>query len=233
MVTETAITRCLAEMFIEHCNYFFPDLPETTPTPTKTAPASSVTFTAASPPTSSPTTLQSYTAKSELFSQNLPPTQTPTTATGNASSAKPKKDLPHPLAESALDEGVTVVVDSNVSPKQPYQRNVSGSPGPSDSVKSWSLPRTVPPIPAPRTSSSNNLTPPESPSFSHKTPPSPAPRTRQGTGSSLFGSASSPATNKTFNGAGDTQSGEGWPDVAQNGGDEDTAEHGSTTTSVR
>lgn len=202
MVTETTLQRCLTEMFIEHLNYFFPDLPEALSNSKSSSTSSPVTFTSTTPSSFSPTTLQSYTPKStELFS---PPPKagvvaTPSNAstegiskdTNNTTLTKPKEDLPHPLADSAIDEGVTVVLDgTGCSSPKPFQRSAS-SPAPPDTVRTRSLPRSgPPPIPAPRTSSSNNLTPPESPPFPHRTPPSTAPRTRQGTGSVSSGTGS-------------------------------------------
>lgn len=209
MVTETALQRCLAETFIERCHYFFPDLPETTPTnsASRMTPSSSITFTATSPSSSSsPTSLQSYTSKP--FSQPAVSSEDLATPTPGVSSTpqKPKEDLPHPLADSALDEGVNVVLEGSSSPKL-YQRasptpsssseggGVTGNsnPTPSTPVSSLSKTQSLPrsgggPVPVPRTGSTTNLTPPESPSLGLKAPvPSPAPRTRHGTGSSSGG----------------------------------------------
>ena len=207
MVTETALQRCVAEMFIEHVHHFFPDIPETTPSKSSaTAPTSPVTFTSTTPSSFSPTTLQSYTTKSsELFSSSVPtgnslPSSSPVggkfsgsydAGVGAKSGGEPddklKENLPHPLAESANEEGVTVVVGGSSSPK-PYHRATSSPVF--DVPKARSLPRSGgPPTPAPRTGSSMNLTPPESPSAIHKQPPSPAPRSRHGTGSTGSGNA--------------------------------------------
>lgn len=203
MVTETSLQRCVAEMFIEHTHYFFPDIPVSTPSKSS-AVSSPVTFTSTTPSSFSHTTLQSYTPKSsELFSPTIPtgnsPANTSPVSSGESedSLTKPTENLPHPLAESANEEGVTVVVGGSSSPKL-YQRATS-SPVP-DMPKTHSLPRSGgPPTPAPRTSSGFNLTPPESPSAIHKQAPSPFPRNRHGTGyPSSSGSGSATPLTKTF-----------------------------------
>lgn len=168
MVTETMLQRRIAEILIEHCNEFFPDLQETM-SPSKPSVSPPLTYTCTSPTSSQgSTSLQSYTKTSDSY-----------TALSHDShdSSKLSPELPHPLADSAQDEGVTVnMVDGCNSPKV-YHRNFS-SPGPTDSFKPTAKP--VPPPVMPRTSSSNSLTPPESPSFSHRSvnPPSPAPRVK-------------------------------------------------------
>ena len=178
MVTETTLQRRIAEAFIEHCHYFFPDLPEAQ-TPIKSSASSPpLTYRCTSPTSSSSSTstsLQSYTKTSDGYAGSSPysspvyPSLDSLKATFDP--PKPKENLPHPLADSASDEGVTVdMVEGGISPK--LQRNIS-SPAPSDSR----TPRPVPPPIAPRTSSSTNITPPPSPSFNRNNPsPSPRPR---------------------------------------------------------
>lgn len=230
MVTETALQRCVAEMCIEHCHYFFPDLPEVA-APAKITPTSSVTFTSdpSSPPSFSPTSLQSYTTKSSEFSSAFASNSEQSQDASLLS--KPKEELPHPLAESALDEGVTVVLDGSVSPKAPYKRNNS-SPVPADISKTRSLPRAGPPVPAPRSNSGFNLTPPESPSFSHRTPPSPAPRSRHGTGSSTTSGGGGVAMTKTSSGepmaGGGAGGAAGENGLSHNGRSEEGADHTSS-----
>ena len=180
-MTETAIQRRIAEAFIEHCYFFFPDLPETQP-PSKSA-SPPLTYTCTSPTgTSGPTSLQSYTKTSDSYSGGTSPYSSPVYPSAEAvkalEAAKQKENLPHPLADSALEEGVTVdMVEEKPSPR--FNRNLS-SPAPTEPQKS---PRPVPPPVAPRTSSSNSLTPPPSPS-TNRSHPSPAPRPRNvGSGS--------------------------------------------------
>jgi hypothetical protein len=134
-----------------------------------------------------------------IHSYHIPPVQPITYATPTLQSpSKPKEDLPHPLADSADDEGVTVVLDSvgSTSPRSFQRGSHSPVPPPEPAMKVRSLPRSTPPIPAPRSGSSNNLTPPESPSFTHKAPPSPAPRNRHSGGSNAS-STSAPGSLKT------------------------------------
>lgn len=142
---------------------------------------------------------------------------------------KPTPDLPHPLADSAIDEGVTVVLDEtgSSSPRLFQRSSNSPAPPPDQGVKAHSLPKSGPPVPTPRTSSSNNLTPPESPPFSHKTPPSPAPRSRHGGGSASLGSVSAPGSiRRTFSGEAPTEN-----RVSENGRSEGGAD--PPTPSVR
>jgi len=189
MVTETALQRRIAEAFIEHCYYFFPDLPETQPPSKSTSPPLSYSCTSPTN-TSGPTSLQSYTKTSEGYSSGNSPYSSPVYPSAEAVKAlevvKQKENLPHPLADSASDEGVTVdIVEEKPSPR--LHRNLS-SPAPNEPQKS---PRPVPPPVAPRTNSSNSLTPPPSPSPT-RSQPSPAPRPRNvgsGSGASLLASS--------------------------------------------
>ncbi len=185
MVTETALQRRIAEAFIEHCHYFFPDLPESQTGNKSLTSSPPLNYTCTSPTSSTgPTSLQSYTKTSDGSTSPYSSPIYPSLDTERAAEAsRHKETLPHPLADSASDEGVTVdLVDdgSGISPK--LHRNFS-SPAPPEAK----TPKPVPPPVAPRTNSSSSLTPPPSPSTG-RSHPSPAPRPRNagsGSGNSL------------------------------------------------
>ena len=166
-MTETALQRRIAETLIEHCLHFFPDLPEQLsscmsppPISTNTAP-----FTPAGPmPTYN--TMDSFTGSDA----------------GSSPHSSPHRDFfPHPLVDSAQEEGVVVNMTGSHGS---LPRNMSSpapamsSPAPPDHSKATC--KHVPPPVAPRTSSCNSPTPPVSPSpgqgATHTSPPLPKAR---------------------------------------------------------
>lgn len=109
LVTDTALQRRIAEELVEHCHWFFPDLPETPPpvfsNTTKHAPVS---------PTSSYSSYtSSYTRTPDRASygsdHEVVPLSIHSTREKEPEVEKEREpDLPHPLADNAFDEGITV-----------------------------------------------------------------------------------------------------------------------------
>ena len=185
MVTETALQRRLCEALIDHCHDFFPDLPA--------APSPSVTggnkYSALTSPTYSSyssgyPTSQSVTGSNKYSSpapslyssssQGYPPSSPRIAETSSAGSLE---HLPHPLADHAADEGITVhmINEDTPSPTEkphpiailpptppnkphPSARHSGGSSSPPMLPRHVGNPPSSSPVPKPRTgsSSSNN-----------------------------------------------------------------------------
>ena len=121
MVTETAIQRRLCESLIDHCHHFFPDLPAL-PSPAAAA-TSSNKYSSLSPTSSYSSTSPSGPKYSPLPSstssyQGYPPPSYP-----EASTASSVEHLPHPLADHAANEGITVHMMDEDTPSPTDKQN--------------------------------------------------------------------------------------------------------------
>ena len=124
MVTETAIQRRLCESLIDHCHHFFPDLPAL-PSPAAAA-AGSNKYSSLSPTSSYSSTSPSAPKYSSLPSssssyQGYPPPSYPYPA--EALTASSVEHLPHPLADHAANEGITVHMMDEDTPSPTDKQN--------------------------------------------------------------------------------------------------------------
>ncbi len=196
MVTETALQRRLCESLIDHCHHFFPDLPAS-PSPATTgnnkysalsSPTSSA-YSSGYPTSPSVASSNKYTSLPSSYSQGYHPSSARPSETSSTSSME---HLPHPLADHAADEGITVhMVDEDTPsptekdkphpvavvpptpPNKPHSsvRHSGGSHSPPMLPRHGGNPFSSSPIPKPRTgSSSSNSSFTSAPSSVARTP---------------------------------------------------------------
>ena len=165
LVTETALQRRLCEMLIDHCHEFFPDLPAT-PTPNMSSGSSTNKWSSIMSPTSS---------QSPSYQGYPPPTYVSST-----------EHLPHPLADNAADEGVTVHMMNDESPSPTEKPHPVAILPPTPPMK---------PNPSSRLSGGNHSPPmlPRQGTFGtfppHPTSPIPKPRSGSSASNNSFTSA--------------------------------------------
>ena len=148
-------------MLIDHCHDFFPDLPAIS-TPPVTSNNTNKWASVSSPPPSSPwSALQGY----------PPPTYRPS----EIPSVSSTQHLPHPLADNAADEGVTVHMMNDESTPSPTEKPLpvlppmppskphsassrlsGGSHSPPSVPRQGNPPYSTSPMPKPRTASSSS-----------------------------------------------------------------------------
>ena len=147
-------------MLIDHCHDFFPDLPAIS-TPPVTGNNTNKWASVSSPPPSSPwSAFQGY-----------PP---PTYRSSEIPSVSSTQHLPHPLADNAADEGVTVHMMNDESTPSPTEKPLpvlppmppskphtssrlsGGSHSPPSVPRQGNPPYSTSPMPKPRTASSSS-----------------------------------------------------------------------------
>ena len=164
LVTDTALQRRIAEMLVEHCHWFFPDLPETPPPVfsnnkhnchSSLSPSSSYSSYSSSYGPATKTPDRSSYSSDDIVSP------LPTSRGAKDPEVEKESNLPHPLADNAFDEGVTVHlvqdVKENAETKEvekPPEKPEQSSPKPAVHPKPTMT--NASPIPKPRNMSTSS-----------------------------------------------------------------------------